>query len=195
MLLFSSFPPYKTIYTLQLHYSILLGKLQNDLLIPTSEETENLSSHLVNHENIQHYFKQCTGVFRPDSDTLLPQCTVLICFLKEDEGRLLPEQLIVSTPEITQKIVSERGKINLPSYRFATLTPIVSENASLCAQCMLKPNNTKTFKFGTQKSLLRGYARRGSFFKKKRNLFKNLAKPFYSKGERGVDSCCNLLGV
>ena len=162
--------------TLQLHYWILLGKLKNDLLIPTSEEIENLSSHLVNHKNIQHYFRQCTSVFRLDSDTLLPQCTVFICFLKEDEGRLLPEQLAVSIPEITQKIVSERGKINLPSYRFATLTPIVSENASPCARCMVRPNNTETFKFGTQKSLLWGYARRCSFLKKKKNA--NFSKTF-----------------
>lgn len=149
----------------------------------------------MNHKNIQHYFRQCAGVFRPDSDTLLPQCTVFICFPKEVEGRLLPEQLAVSIPEIMQKISSERGKINLLSYKFATFTPIVTENESPCVRCMVRPNYTKIFKFGTWKSLLWGYAMWGSFFKNCKLFKKLLAKPFYSKGERGVASCCNLLDV
>ena len=73
-------------------------------------------------------------------------------------GRLLPEQLAVSILEIMQKLASERGKINLLSYEFATLIAIVTERASPCVRCMVRPNYTKTFKFGTQKSLLRGYA-------------------------------------
>lgn len=135
-----------------------IREVADNLLIPTSEEIEHLSSHLVNHKNIQHYFRQCAGVFRPNSDTLLPQCTVFICFPKEVEGRLLPEQLAVSIPEIMQKISSERGKINLLSYKFATFTPIVTENESPCVRCMVRPNYTKIFKFGTWKSLLWGYA-------------------------------------
>ena len=100
-----------------------IREVADDLLIPTCEEIEHLSFHLVNHENIQHYFRQCIGVFRHDSDTLLPQCTAFICFPKENVGRLLPEQLAVSILEIMQKLASERGKINLLTYKFATLTP------------------------------------------------------------------------
>ena len=38
--------------------------------------------------------------------------------------------------------------------------PHVLSNASLCAQCTVRPNNTKTSEFGAEKGLLQGHARR-----------------------------------
>ena len=72
------------------------------------------------------------------------------------------------------------------------------QSASSCTQCPVRPNNTKTLEFGTEKGLLQGHARRRVAHVLKLPHFGKLsAKPFSRKGEGGVwlfvETSCQIL--
>lgn len=164
MLFFSSFPPCKTMDTLQLHYWILLGKL------PEWFANSNLW------RNRKSLFPSCEPREYPTLFQTVYKCfqawlwhiaTTMYC------THMLPKRRWGVTPWATDSKHSWNypenciwTRENYLPHTDLTLTPIVSENASPCTQCMLRPNNTKTFKFGTQKSLLRSYVKEAHSFKK-----------------------------